>query len=135
MKHAYSGRWRHGAILVVALVALLVVGLSGGALLKSIVQSHRHARRHAGELQALWLAESGLDRAVARLRADGEYAGEEWRPVVAGGGRVEIAVAKDESQPSRRSIRVTANFPDDPVYRAQHAAETTITLATRGDSP
>ena len=70
-------------------------------------------------LQALWLAEAGLERAAARLAADPKYAGETWTisaaELAAGDGavvRIEVKAIAD--RPERRSVRVEADYPGCP---------------------
>src|SRR4029453_16923976 len=68
-----------GAALVMAMVALLVVTLMAAALVQALVAGHRQARRYGDQLQAQWLAEAGLARAVAILQSDATYQGEIWQ--------------------------------------------------------
>ena len=83
--------------------------------------------RHAGDnqlrsAQAEWLAESGIERAAARLAANHEYAGETWTippAVLAEGGLVRIVVETPSGQPGRRVVRVEAEYPNDPQYRCR----------------
>ncbi len=120
---------RRGAALVMALVALLVVTLVAGALVQMLVAAHRQSRRYADELQAQWLAQAGLDRAAAKLRADGDYRGEVWNvpldnvpldteasaaaePNPAQTGQVTITV-----DAAAKRIAVEAVFPTDDLHR------------------
>ena len=137
-------RARRAASLFIALTALMVVTLVGAQLLRSLSRSQRQSRDHAHAIQALWLADSGLARAAAQLRRDGDYAGEIWRPAIDGGsatgassslGRVEIVVVKDPADAARRQIRVTAIFPDDPLHRVQHTRQQNILLTSSGVTP
>lgn len=136
-------RPRRAVILVVALVALLAVSLTGGQLLRSVTQSHRQGRQHAWMLQALWLADSGLERAIVRLQSDAKYTGETWLPSIGGGasgttaprGRIEIVITKDPSRATVRQVRIVASYPDDPIHRAVQTRQQTIFLTTGGDSP
>jgi Tfp pilus assembly protein PilX len=104
-----------------AMVALLVVTLVAGALVRSLIAAHRQSRQYADELQAQWLAEAGLARAAARLRADANYQGEVWTvPLGANGdntnaaesGQVTIAVAA-----ATQRITVEAIYPTDEHRR------------------
>jgi hypothetical protein len=69
--------------------------------------------------------ESGLERGAARLaRARGDYQGETWEvPAADLGGadpaRVTIAVEPLEKNPSRRSLRVQADYPRDATEKAR----------------
>jgi type II secretory pathway component PulK len=72
-------RWalsaRRGAALVVAIVTLMIVMLMAGAVMKSLLTDLRESRQTAAELQAHWLAEAAVDRALARLAADRTFVG------------------------------------------------------------
>lgn len=145
MKNRSLGRRRRRATtMIIALAALLLVSLAGGQLLRSLAQSQRQSRQYHRSLQAMWLAESGLARAAARLQRDGGYPGETWRPTISGDeavseqssfGRVEIVVLQDEADPSRRQIRVTATFPDDPTHRALCTRQQDILVTSSGVTP
>jgi hypothetical protein len=69
---------RSGAILAAALVALFVVSLLGLALIQLVVIHHRQEQVEAQRQQCFWLAESGVQRALARLAKSPDYAGETW---------------------------------------------------------
>src|SRR5687767_12948360 len=96
--------YRRGAILAVALVTLLVVTLLAGAILRSYLQAYRQLAREQQQLQARWLADCAVGRAVARLRHDSAYTGETWQADVSGGSEPVLGVA---------TIRVTP-MPDQP---------------------
>jgi type II secretory pathway component PulK len=110
---------RRGAALVMAMVALLVVSLVAAALVQSLLAAHRQSHRYADQLQAQWLAEAGLARAVAKLNADAAYPGEVWQASLAPGevneaeaGQVTIAV-----EPATKKITVEAVYPTDEHRR------------------
>jgi Tfp pilus assembly protein PilX len=114
---ALSPQQRRGAILAVALATLLVVTLLAGAVFRGYVHSHRQLRREQDQLQAQWLADSALARAVARRTADASYAGETWQvELPQGSGQtgdvsatIQIVPAAD--QPTEVRVEVEAQFP------------------------
>jgi Tfp pilus assembly protein PilX len=124
---AKPGR-RLGVILAAVLLSLLVVMLVGGELAKAISLQHRQARLAEDRLQAFWIAESAVQRAVRALAKAPEYAGETWRvPAEAlGSGRAGVATIKIESAagaaPPRR-ILVQAYYPEDPIQRTLYERE------------
>lgn len=125
---------RRGMLTVAVLVCLLILTLIAGAILR-VGAAHREDQR-AGErrLQAEWLAEAGLRRAVARLAADPGYAGETWEIPAreldsADDATVTIAVEKPAGDPKRRTIRARADYPRDPPRRARSTRQMT-TLTT-----
>jgi hypothetical protein len=131
---------------IAVILCLIVITLIGAALLKVCLAQRAAAAMDERRLQAEWLAESGLDRAVARLSADASYTGEEW-PVLAldlslpGGSthgpegaaappaaRVMITVDRAPDDANRRRVRVQADYPLDPPERARHTKEVLINL-------
>ncbi len=85
-------------------------------------------------LQTGWLADSGLDRAAARLAADPAYAGETWKinSESLGGpdaAAVVIRVEKDASQAHRRLVVVEAVYPAEGTQQARLTRKMNITLA------
>ena len=125
---------RRGAVLAALLICLLIVMLVSAALVRGLVVQHRLVRSESQRLQAMWLAESALDRAVARLRADAAYPGETWsvsrgQPAEEPSGVAVIRVAAVEGAADKRSITVEARWPDDPVFRVLEQRELTVGLA------
>jgi hypothetical protein len=124
---------RRGAIAVIVLVALILIALIGGTLLK--LGTARRAQVQADErrLQAAWLAESGLERAAARLGEDRDYAGETWAvpPGDLGGrhgGRVVIAVTAVESKPGLRKVEARADYPAEAPLSARLRKQVMVNL-------
>jgi Tfp pilus assembly protein PilX len=70
---------RRAAVLLVVLACLLVVGVVGAGLVRTMIDTGHAHRLHVDRLQAQWLAESGVDRAIAQMRQDKAYAGETWK--------------------------------------------------------
>jgi hypothetical protein len=128
---------RKGLAIVPALVCLLLVTLLCAALLKQSRTRRDSSRDEQRRMQAEWLAESGAERAAARLSVDPEYRGETWE-IPAGSlggdpGRVTIAVEAVKDRPGRRSVRVEADYPPGREHRARHTQRRTVELRTRGD--
>ena len=77
------------------------------SLLQLAVAQHNAIELESWEIQAAWLAESGLDRAAAQLAADPKYRGEVWTiPAEVFGGEdsavVRIEVDSVAKEPNRR---------------------------------
>lgn len=130
MKNAHARRCgprssrpsRRGTAIVMAIVCLSVVALLSVGLLKLAVESRQLQAASATRLQADWLAESALDRALARLARDANYAGESWKlsaVELALTGRspdqamavVEIVVEPVAGQPEHRRVRTQVTYP------------------------
>lgn len=115
---------RGGAVLVVALICLLLVTVLAASLTRTVLLQREQVIRDEWRLQAEWLADAGIDRAVARRNADPEYAGEEWRPEWNDSGPlgdVRITLAGEESVDGELTVRisVTADVPPDTTDRAR----------------
>jgi hypothetical protein len=126
-----------GMTVVAVLVCLVVISLVGGALLKVGLAHRNVVRAQEQRLQSEWLAESGIQRALARLAGDRNYDGEEWlvsaadlglpeRPVEPGSTAksgpaavVTIAVEKNEGGTSTRRVSVQADFPREGPGRSR----------------
>lgn len=75
-------RWvqpHRGSILIIVLVCLSVIVAVIGSMLRSVVIQSRTIERQWPSEQAYWLSVAGRDRALARLRQDPEYRGEQWK--------------------------------------------------------
>jgi hypothetical protein len=88
---------------------------------------------NARQIQAGWLAESGIQRAAARLAADANYRGETWNVSAEdlGGrdaGAVAIRVEQPPGKPDRRTVHVEADYPSDPQQRARVMRDATLQI-------
>jgi type II secretory pathway component PulK len=102
-----------------AMVALLVVSLVAAALVQSLLAAHRQSHRYADQLQAQWLAEAGLARAVAKLNADAAYQGEVWQAPLTSGesGETSMGQVTITVDPTTKEITVEAVYPTDEHRR------------------
>lgn len=120
--------------MLLTVMICLVIALSvGAAVVRTGLARRGQARAEERRLQADWLAESGLERASARLADAPDYAGETWQvPAADLGGRddgsVTIAVEAVEGHPRRRLVRARADYPRDPSRRARARRQATIDL-------
>ena len=134
---------RRGLTAVAVLVCLLIVTMISGALLKIGVAHRDFVRGQERKLQAEWLAQSGIDRALARLAARPDYTGETWKLTPrdltlsesdsASSGPtalVHIAVERPENAGTaqRRLIKVQADYPPDAPRRARHSTQILVEL-------
>lgn len=115
---------RRGAILVVVLVCLAVAAVLFVVLAKQAIAQRHSAQTHYWGVQAQWLAEAGVERAVSRLAAKADYSGETWNvpaEELAGSDAavVRIRVEKVADRPDRRAIHIEADYPDDPHHRCR----------------
>jgi hypothetical protein len=129
-----------GAVLVVALVCLLLVAAIGASLVRTLLLQHRQRLQERHQLQALWLAESAVQRAVARLAESADYRGETWR--VDGetlqtewSGVALIQVEPLAGDPARRRIVVAARYPQDTLQQVLQQRELVVPVPIPGESP
>ncbi len=130
---AVAGRRPRGAIILVVLVALIVASAVLVSVARLALTDRTAWRMESWEVQAAWLAESGLDRAAARIKNDPAYQGETWTlpaELFDGrhGGKVVIDVQAVGREPSQRRIRIQADYPDDPQDRARRMRETVFSI-------
>ena len=130
-----SSSRRRGFVAALVLVILMVITLLTGVLLKLVLA--RQTELHSAErrLQAEWLAEAALDRAVAKLAADPKYNGETWEiPAVEFAGfdnaAVLIALEAVPGKPDARIIRARADYPKTEQFRMRESRTLTIDLNT-----
>jgi hypothetical protein len=124
---------------VVVLILLFAVVAIAGSLVYVLLAEHRQLRGHDDRLQAMWLAESGVERASAQLAVSMDYEGETWLVPAAeiGGaqtGRIEIRVERVVDEPEMRRVHVTADYPADSVHRKRYSKQIDVALKTVGDS-
>jgi type II secretory pathway component PulK len=124
---------RRGMVLVLVLVCLAVAASLVIVATRRAVTADRGAQTEVENLQAVWLAESGLERASARLAADSAYTGETWSIPAAEldgrhAGKVVTTVRPTPDKPQRRTVRVEADFPDHPQFRVRINKEIVVDL-------
>jgi|GEM_PF-7118877 len=117
------GLARRGYAMFAVLAVLSIVLISLSVFVQRTVAQERATRSVARMLQAQALAESALDRALAKLSGDSTYQGEIWQPTLSTAAgdeaaRVEIRVQAG-NQPNVVELAVNAQFPDHPTRRAQ----------------
>ena len=124
---------RRGALLAAALVAMVVAGSILLSILQTVVAHHRQTFTHRQQVQAQWLAQGGIDRAVAQLRSSSEYRGETWNvpeDELSGSapGKVVIRVEPLADEPNALQISAQADYPSDTDHRARQTREVVVHL-------
>jgi type II secretory pathway component PulK len=107
---------RRGAATLVLILCLAVLGIVCGATYRAIAFDERLARHERQRAQAWWLAEAGLERAIAQLERDANYQGETWSIDASqleglGGATVNIQVRGDRSDGPQREVVAQAGYP------------------------
>ena len=118
-------RQSRGLTVVAVLVCLIIITIMAGALLRVGLAQRERANAQEHRLQAEWLAESGIQRAIARLAADPGYTGETWevpaRDLDSDDALVTITIEPARGVARGRAVRVQADYPRDPNRRARHS--------------
>ncbi len=130
---------RHGIVLVAVMACLAVASMIFISVVKTAALGHRATQSDARQVQAAWLAESGLERAAWQLANDADYAGETWTlsaDELAGphDAVVEIEVEAVAEQPDQRLVRVRADYPNHPRHRARCSKQVLVQLPS-AESP
>jgi type II secretory pathway component PulK len=117
-------RRRRGAVLVVVAVCLALAGVMLLSVTRQAAITHRGLQSVERRLQAEWLAEAGLERAVVRLAAEAKYRGETWLvPASTLDGQhdaeVRIQVLPVAGRADRSAIRLEADYPRDAELRCR----------------
>lgn len=136
MKRSSSPHGRRGLTTVAVLICFVVLGLMITALVKLGVAYRDQIRTTERRLQAEWLAEAGVDRALAKLSHSADYKGETWQipvdelglPAVKESEKGPAAVVKIEVERAKgenggRIVRVRADYPPDPPKRVRVSRE------------
>ncbi|MFV2067194.1 MAG: hypothetical protein ACC645_09465 [Pirellulales bacterium] len=134
MKHRTTSR--AGAALVIAIGLLAVTAMLLAAWVRSAIHSERVQRTREHVMQSAWLAEAGLERAAARLAADGDYTGETWRISAdelgqSRGANIVIRVGEVGDRRPERTVSVRADYPDDPTWRVRTSKQVVVRVGPR----
>lgn len=130
---------RTGAILAVAIVCIAIALMLATALSRAAVVQHRQSQQGIHQQQTLWLAESGLQRAIFQLRKSPDYAGETWEVPAneldsTHTGLVTIRVQPSGSGDGKADLQVTAQFPADKITAATYTRTLVLTVS-EGSKP
>jgi Tfp pilus assembly protein PilX len=115
-KTVRTSRGRRGAVLVVVAVCLALAGVLLLAVTRQAALTRRSTQSSQRRLQAQWLAEAGVERAVARLAADRAYTGETWSIATHALDGQHDAEVRIKTQPvagraGRSAVHVEADYP------------------------
>jgi len=139
MRAASRNVRRRGLTAAAVLVCLLVVTIVSGVLVRLGVAYRDRVRDQERRLQAELLADSGVDRAFARLASKPDYAGETWEIGAESLGRspapdsdknpaavVTIRIERPSAQGEGRVVHVQADYPPDASRRIRCSREVVI---------
>jgi hypothetical protein len=108
--------------MLLVMVCLIGVSMLAATLLRLAVAQQRQLRMEGRRLQAEWLAEAALGRAVAMLRLDPAWSGDEWSlsdDVLPEGGTVVTRVEPVAAAEGGWQIAAAASVPSSDPWRAR----------------
>lgn len=117
-----------GSALLAALVVLIIVGMGVSVVWSRLHGTLGQLQLQAESRQAIYLAESGLEKAVAILRVHPEYAGENGTPL--GTGRFSVQVTPSGEGHFR--LLSTGELPDGATRMARRVLEAELALDPSG---
>jgi hypothetical protein len=114
---------RTGFILVAVVVVFTISLTLFGLWAKSAIAHHRQVRGEQLRLQAVRLAEAGVQRAIGRRAADSDYSEETWTVPAEALGGAHAAEVRIRIEPkgdgSAWDVAATAEYPAGTLRRAQ----------------
>ena len=112
---------RRGAALLMAVTCVALLVLVFGTLMRTGFAARGQARAQERRTRALWLAESGLERAWSKLSASADYRGETWELSAETLHGRDGAVVRIVVEPMDNGLRVTsrADSPREGTSRAR----------------
>lgn len=121
---ARPGQGRRGLITVIFLIVLLLVSLTMASLVRAMLTQRELVRSGSIRVQADWLAQSALNRAAARLKAEPAWSGETWNISAdelrqTNAAAITIEVRNDASRSTHRQVRVTVVSPPEGPPRVR----------------
>lgn len=123
---------RRGTVVAAALVEFVVAAAILFGVLQSVVGHDRQMIKARHEVQAQWLAQAGIDRAVAQLRKSESYRGEIWHVPADELDGLDAAEVQIRVEPAEKSgelhLAVEARNPSDPIHGVKQTREATIHL-------
>jgi type II secretory pathway component PulK len=122
-----------GAAVIVMLGGMAVATMIFLSVLKLLAVQRQSVELQTRQIQAGWLAESGVERACAQLSSQGSYRGETWilsAKELGGRDGATIVIRVDDvaGKPDRRAVHVEAAYPDDPQQRARQNREVIVPI-------
>jgi hypothetical protein len=117
---------RRGAVLMMLIVSLAVVGVMIVAVARMFVARRNLQLTQEQHLQSALLAQAGVERGAALLTDDPDFAGQTWAiPAEQLGGRsraqVKITIAANEDSPTEREISAKAALGEDAETAVKYA--------------
>ncbi len=117
-----------GSVLLGALILIFIVSAGAGLVWRALQQQVDRQHREARQEQVQQLAEAGVDTAIAALRHDQDYAGEQNTPL--GEGQFTVGVVRETGE--AYAITSEAKLSDGAIVRAESTLLATVRLDGAG---
>ncbi|MGI9456074.1 MAG: hypothetical protein ACR2NU_05895 [Aeoliella sp.] len=114
---------RNGVVLFTVIVVLAVGMVLLGLVMRSLVSEHLQVRLRHDDRQCHRLATAGIERAMAQLKQNENYKGEEWFIQAGDLGRqtgAKITLRVTENDHRGRELIATAEFPVGDTPHVRH---------------
>ncbi len=105
-----------GVALLLVILCMIIITTMIGAMLRHVTLANRQMKQRMYQIQATWLVESGVERAVFAIQQDADYSQETWRVTAEEldgqyAGQVEIRVHSETDDDSLVAVDVLAIYP------------------------
>jgi hypothetical protein len=128
-RRAHTGlRGNDGSVLLGALILIFIVSAGAGLVWRALQQQVDRQHRESRQEQVQQLAEAGVDTAIAALRHDRNYAGEQDTPL--GEGLFTVGVVRETGD--AYAITSEAKLRDGAIVRAESTLLATVRLDGAG---
>ena len=126
-------RRRRGLAIAPAMICIVLVLLVCAGLMRQTSTLRRESKAKQERMQSVWLLESGLSRAAAKLAADRKYAGETWEIkaeelglAYPGTVRIEVKPSGDAANSNQVKVRVEADYPRGDLVERHRSSQTLL---------
>ncbi len=124
---------RRGTMMVIFMISLAMLTLTAAAMLRVTLLQRSLVKNNELRIQSEWLFQSAVARASSELKANTQYAGEDWKITAQSLGQPSEALAKISVEPvdgktNERRVVITVLYPPDDVQRATVSRSVKISL-------
>ncbi len=120
-----------GVALLLVVICMIIITTMIGAMLRHVTLANRQMKQRMYQIQATWLAESGVERAVFAIQHDADYSQEVWRVTAEEldgphAGQVVIRVHSETDDDSLVAVDVLAIYPYPSEFGVKERKRITV---------
>ena len=122
---------RSASTLLIVVICLFVLTVLLGGMLGRLQLSNRQAKMLANRTEAVWLAESAIERAVIAMQIDDAYTSETWQPTLGdapSGRAAQVEIETVANNDGTRNVSVVAAYPVDSRFAAKVLKTVTVNV-------